>query len=82
MNSIHEAIIVYWISLSYIHVGTLEHIWRVCYNILWKGILEEKGYAWVNWIKYLFLRISVNGISKTYLALTKAFATKDTYRII
>ena len=46
MKSMLESISMYWVSLSYIPLGTLKNIRRLCYNFLWKGDVDGHSYHW------------------------------------
>ena len=49
INSIIEYIHVFWFSLSYVLVGTIQRIQKLCKNFLWVGLDKDQVFSWTVW---------------------------------
>ena len=77
-----EAILVYWMSLSWIPKGILERIRRVCFRFLWSGKKEVQVTPWVNW-KRIAVPKGLGGWGlKDIFLFSKALAAKGGWRLV
>jgi hypothetical protein len=51
VKSVLEVILVYWMSLSWIPIGILEKIRRICFKFLWVRTKDSFVLPWVSWEK-------------------------------
>ena len=49
INSILEAILVYWFSLSTVPANILQIIRIICKNFLWAGMDKQHVFWWTSW---------------------------------
>ena len=49
VKSVLEAILVYWMSLSWIPLAILEKARRICLHFLWSGHKDASVSPWVRW---------------------------------
>ena len=49
VKSALEAILFFWMSLSWIPKGILDRICKVCFSFLWRGCEDHYVMAWVCW---------------------------------
>ena len=77
MNSVLEAILVYWDSISYIPHGTMENIRRRLFNFLWRGSKSKQSFPWISW-KRLTLSKELRGlVLKYYPDFARALDEKE-----
>lgn len=51
VKSVMESVYVYWVSLEYVHISTLDQIRKLSYNFVWKGCKEGFSLHWATWNK-------------------------------
>ena len=51
VNSVLQAMPVFWATLTWIPKGTLHKIKRICSRFLWSGAKEDSVLPWVSWDK-------------------------------
>jgi len=82
VKSVLEAIPVYWLSLSWIPLGILEKIRRLCFRYLWSGKSENQVTPWVGWKKIAIPKGLGGWGLKNIFHFAKALAAKGGWRII
>jgi hypothetical protein len=69
-------------SLSWIPLGFLEKIRRICFKFLWAGTQDSVVVPWVSWEK-LFVPKSLGGWGlKNIFLFSKSLAAKASWRLI
>ena len=82
VKAVLEAILVYWMSLSWIPKGILERIRRICFKFLWSGKKEDQTTPWVNW-KRIAVPKGLGGWGlKDIFLFSKALAAKGGWRVV
>ena len=82
VKAVLEAILVYWMSLSWIPKGTLEQIRRIYFRFLWSGKREGQVTPWVSW-KMIVVPKGLGGWGlKNIFLFAQALAAKGGWRLI
>jgi len=82
VKSVLEAIPVFWMSLSWIPVGILDQLRKICFAFLWQGKSEQRSLVWVKW-KRLAVPKALGGWGlKNIFLFAKALGAKVAWRLI
>jgi hypothetical protein len=82
VKSILEAILVYWMSLSWIPTGILEATRKITSKLLWSGKKEAHVIPWVRWDKIIVPKAMGGWDLKIIFLFSKALLAKGGWRII
>jgi len=77
-----EAMLVYWMVLTWIPRGILEKIRSICFNFLWSGKQEKTVMPWARW-EHIALPESLGGWGlKNIFQFSKALVEKVGWRLL
>ena len=79
MKSILEAKPIYYASISYIIVGTIDSIKQICFNFLWRSSENKSACTWITW---KFPKEPGGWGLAYYPSFVRALATKGIWRLI
>jgi len=82
IKSVLEAILVFWMSLSWIPKGILNQIFQICFIFLWKGSKEGRAFPWVRWDKSTLPKKWGGWGLKNLFHFSKVLARKVGWRLI
>jgi hypothetical protein len=82
VKSVLEAILVYWMSLSWIPKGILEAARKLTSKFLWSGKKEAHVIPWVRWDKIVVPKAMGGWGLKNIFLFSKALVAKGGWRII
>ena len=77
-----EAIPVYWMSLSWIPLATLDKAHRICLHFLWSGHKDASVTPWVRWEKIAKPKSLGGWGLKNILNFVGVLAAKGGWRLI
>lgn len=77
-----EAILVFWISLSWIPRGVLEAIRRLCYRFIWSSYKDRKGIPLVSWRELAVPKAHGGWGLNNIVLFSKALGTKSVWWLI
>ena len=82
VKAVLEAILVYWMSLSWIPKGILEKDLHICLHFLWSGNKEVSVTPWVRWDRIARPKSLGGWGLKNIFFLAKALVAKGGWRMI
>jgi hypothetical protein len=82
VESILEAIPGFWMSLSWIHKGTLEAAHKLTLIFLWSGKKYSHLTPWVRWKRIIVAKALGGWGLKTIHVFSKALAAKGGWQLI
>jgi hypothetical protein len=77
-----EAILIYWMSLTFMLKGLLEHIKRISFRFLWSRDKEKREISLVKWQRIVVLKEKGQWGLKNIHYFFKALEKKSVWRTI